>query len=276
MVSVSISGFCPVDVEAIYRSDGLNTHQHLKGDYTVEIVDGNKTIYITDFAGTQCVGKLPKNHTIVIEDNKIVYAKENISTSRLYYAPPEGLQPRTTYEEFFQAIHDAVKLRCTDDCWIAMSSGHDSGTIVASALCQGLSFKTLTVSAHEDMRVVDSRLALTNGVLINKWNKQREAHEVAAHNMQRLGGKVLLSGLGADEYLETKDYHLASTFFERTQHFYHDRGIQLRYPLLDPHVFFMYHALDPRLKGNKKPLKKFLQSLSFPYRKSEKIAFFLN
>lgn len=276
MIDVKITGFCPVNVKEIYLSEGLNTHKHLKGDYTVEIVDGKKTIYITDFAGTQCVNRLPKNHTIVIEDNKIVYSKENIQTSRLYYDPPEGLQPRTTYDEFFEAINEAVKLRCTPNAWIAMSSGYDSGAIAASALSQGLSFKTLTVSAKEDMRVVDNRIALTKGILINRWHKSREAHEVAAHNIRRLGGRVLLSGLGTDEYLETKDYHLATTFFERTQHFYTNRNIQLRYPLLDPHVFFMYHALDPRLKGDKKPLRKFLQSLNFPYRKKYKIPFHLS
>ena len=277
MLKIKVEGFCPVDIEEIYISEGLDTHYHLKGDYTVEIVDGNKTIYITDFAGTQCVGKLPKNHTLVLEGNKIVYAKENLTTSRLYYDPPDGLRKRTTYDEFFAAIHKAVKLRCTPNSWIAMSSGDDSGSIVASVLSQKLPFRsTITVKANEDMRVVDKRLSLTKGLLIDKWNENREAHEVVAHNIRRFGGRVLLSGLGSDEYLETMDYHLASTFIERTQHFYHDRNIQVRYPLLDPNVFFMYHALDPRLKGDKKPLKKFLQSLGFPYRKKEKIPFYLN
>jgi len=271
-LNIKIHGFCPFDIEQIYLSEGLYTHNHIKGDYTIEIIDGNKTVYITDFAGTQTFNKLPRNSTLVVQNNEIIYYKENIEISSLFYKPPQGLKPRSTYDELFQAIDDAVKLRCVDDPWITMSSGHDSGVIVASALSQGLEFRTLSVKAKEDMRVLDLRLKLTKGVLIDQYKETKEAHEIAADSLTSC--KTLLLGLGADEYFDTRDYQLATTFFRESSHYYRKHGIQLRYPLLDPHVFFMYHTLVPQLKDrDKKPLRKYMQSRNFPYRTKGKISF---
>jgi hypothetical protein len=277
-LDIKVYGFCPFDVKEIYLSEGLDTHRHLKGDYTIQIIDGDKTVYITDFAGTQTFNKLPRNSTIVVQNNEITYCRENIEISSLYYKPPQGLKPRNTYDELFQAIDDAVRLRCVDNPWITMSSGHDSGVIVASALSQGLQFSTLSVKAKEDMRVLDQRLKLTEGVLIDECDNTKDAHQVTAESLGApwRSCKTLLLGLGADEYFDTRDYQLATTFFREASHYYKDYGIELRYPLLDPHVFFMYHILEPQLKDhNKKPLRKYMQSKNFPYRKKEKIPFYL-
>jgi asparagine synthetase B (glutamine-hydrolysing) len=274
MLDIKVHGFCPFDIEQIYLSEGLYTHNHIKGDYTIEIIDGNKTVYITDFAGTQTFNKLPRNSTLVVQNNEIIYHKENIEISSLFYKPPQGIKLRGTYDELFQTIDDAVKLRCIDDPWITMSSGHDSGTIVASALSQNLKFNTLSVKAVEDMKVLNSRLWLTEGILIDEYDDTKEAHEVAADGLAQHGCKTLLLGLGADEYLDSQDYQLATTFFRESSHYYHKHGIQLRYPLLDPHVFFMYHALEWQLKDkDKKPLRKYMQSRNFPYRTKDKISF---
>jgi hypothetical protein len=278
-LDIKIHGFCPFNVEEIYLSEGLNTHKHLNGDYAVEIIDGDKTVYITDFAGTQAFNKLPRNSTLVVKNNEIIYHKENIEISSLFYKPPQGLKPRGTYDGLFQAIDNAVKLRCQDDPWITMSSGHDSGVIVASALSQGLEFHTLSVKAKEDEDILNQRIRLTNGVLIDEYEGDKQAHEIAADGLDLGCGrcKTLLLGLGADEYLDSRDYQLATEFFRGSSHYYHKHGIQLRYPLLDPHVFFMYHILEPRLKynENKKPLRKYMQSKNFPYRKGKKIPFYL-
>jgi asparagine synthetase B (glutamine-hydrolysing) len=275
-LDIKVYGFCPFDIEQIYLSEGLYTHNHIKGDYTIQIIDGNKTVYITDFAGTQTFNKLPRNSTIVVQNNEIIYHKENIEISSLYYKPPQGLKPRATYDELFQTIDDAVRLRCVDNPWITMSSGHDSGVIVASALSQNLKFSTLSVKAVEDMRVLDQRLKLTEGVLIDECDNTKDAHQVTAESLGapwRLC-KTLLLGLGADEYFDTRDYQLATTFFRESSHYYKSHGIELRYPLLDPHVFFMYHILEPQLKGHdKKPLRKYMQSKNFPYRTKGKISF---
>jgi hypothetical protein len=276
MLDIKVYGFCPFDIEQIYLSEGLNTHNHIKGDYTIQIIDGNKTVYITDFAGTQTFNKLPRNSTIVVQNNEIIYHKENIEISSLYYKPPQGLKPRATYDELFQAIDDAVRLRCVDNPWITMSSGHDSGVIVASALSQNLKFSTLSVKAVEDMRVLDQRLKLTEGVLIDECDNTKDAHQVTAESLgaPRRLCKTLLLGLGADEYFDTRDYQLATTFFRESSHYYQSHGIELRYPLLDPHVFFMYHVLEPQLKDHdKKPLRKYMQSKNFPYRTKGKISF---
>ena len=274
-LDIKVYGFCPFNIEEIYLSEGLDTHRHIKGDYTIQIIDGYKTVYITDFAGTQTFNKLPRNSTIVVENNEIVYYKENIEISELYYKPPQGLNLRPTYDELFQAIDDAVKLRCNDS-WITMSSGHDSGVIVASALSQNLNFNTLSIKAKEDMRVLDQRLKLTNGILIDRYDDTQHAHKIVADGLTQYSCKTVLLGLGADEYFDTRDYQLATAFFKEASHYYQSHNIELRYPLLDPRVFFMYHALEPRLKyRDKKPFRKYMQSRNFPYRKDGKIPFYL-
>ncbi len=278
-VKVEVHGFCPFDVEEIYLNEGLDTHNHLKGDYLIKILDKDKTIYITDFAGTYCAGKYPRNSTIVIQNNEIVYHKENVVTSALIYAPPQGIPKTNSYDRLFDAIDEAVKLRCQDSPTATMSSGHDSGTIVASALHQKLPFSTLSVSAHEYRDILDKRILITNGMLVDKWKENSDSHEVAAHNLAKIGCHAIISGLGADELLMTNDFQLLSLFLEDSNVHYHGHGIQTRYPLLDPTVYFEYWSLRPDLIGNKvqkKPLMEYMKSRNFPYTTEKKVAFYLN
>jgi hypothetical protein len=278
MLEVNVYGFCPVNVKEVYISEGLNTFRHLKGDYMIKILDGDKTIYITDFAGTHCAGKYPRNSTIVIENNEIVYHKENVITSTLIYAPPFGLEKYNSYDRLFEAIDRAVALRCQDSPVATMSSGHDSGTIVASALHQKLSFTTLSVTAHEYKDVLDKRILMTNGMLVDKWDTDN-SHQVAADNLAKIGCTAIISGLGADELLMTKDFQLLTVFLEDSHPRYHSLGIETRYPLLDPEVYFEYWSLRPELIGDpvkKKPLMEYMKSRGFPYTTEKKVAFYLN
>ena len=59
MLDIKVYGFCPFDIEQIYLSEGLNTHNHIKGDYTIQITDGNKTANITASAGIKTVNDQP-------------------------------------------------------------------------------------------------------------------------------------------------------------------------------------------------------------------------
>ncbi len=278
-VKAEVHGFCPFDVEDIYLNEGLDTHNHLKGDYLIKILDRDKTIYITDFAGSYCAGKYPRNSTIVIQNNEIVYHKENVVTSALIYMPPQGIPKTNSYDRLFDAIDEAVKLRCQDAPTATMSSGHDSGTIVASALHQKLPFSTLSVSAHEYRDVLDKRILITNGMLVDKWKENSDSHEVAASNLAKIGCHAIISGLGADELLMTNDFQLLSIFLEDSNVHYHGHGIQTRYPLLDPTVYFEYWSLRPDLIGNKvqkKPLMEYMKSRNFPYTTEKKVAFYLD
>jgi asparagine synthetase B (glutamine-hydrolysing) len=279
MLEVVVEGFCPYDVKEIYLSEGLNTHNYLRGDYFIKIYDRDKTIYITDFAGSYSAGRFPRNSTTVIKNNEIVSYKENVILSPLIYSPPTGVKRKISYDRLFEEIDSAVALRCQDSPVATMSSGHDSGTIVASALHQKLSFTTLSVSAHEYEDVLTKRRLLTNGMLVNEWDEGQDSHYVAAVNLSKIGCKSIISGLGADEVFTTDDYQLLSSFLKESQKYYHSFGIQTRYPLLDPEVYWQYHALSQDLIGkynDKKPLVEYMKSRNFPYTTEKKVAFYLN
>jgi len=249
-IRVTVYGFCPVEnIKAIYKTEGLNTHKSLIGDYTVMIKDGSKTIYITDFAGTHCP----------------------------MWFPPQGLSQRYNYDAFFKAIDDAVKLRCTDRPVIAMSSGHDSGCIVASAIKQNLEFDIITITAKEKRDIIGHRAKYieersdANINVISLWETTQNGHEIVA---KHIPNRVLLSGLGADEVLTTADWQLCEEFLKQAQETYID--IDVRYPLLDYDVFREWHRLIPELKGymtSKLPMTKYLEQLDFPYNKGRKIPF---
>lgn len=276
---VKIYGFCPVNVKEIYLSEGLETHRFLKGDYTIKIDHGYRTVYITDFAGTQTPDIIPRNSTVVIDNNEIVYCKENNIISPMFYTRQDGgLCKKYSYDDLFEAIDTAVKIRYQDDSWITMSSGHDSGTIVASASSQNLPLNILSVSAHEDMELLNERLRITNGILVEKWNKNRKAHEVSAYNLNKHGCKNVLLGIGADEYFTNLDFQKATDFIKDCNHLYTKQyGIQLSYPLLDPNVFFAYHGLANEYKcahSIKVPLVEYMKSKGFPYLTKPKISFY--
>jgi asparagine synthetase B (glutamine-hydrolysing) len=279
MLEVVVEGFCPYDVKEIYLSEGLDTHNHIRGDYFIKICDEDKTVYITDFAGSYSAGRFPRNSTTVVKNNEIVYYRENVIISSLIYSPPMGKPRKASYDRLFEEIDSAVALRCQDSPVATMSSGHDSGVIVASALHQNLSFTTLSISGNEYEDVLTKRRLLTNGMLVTEWDVNHDSHYVAAMNLDKIGCKAILSGLGADEVFTTDDYQLLSFFFQESQRYYHRLGIQTRYPLLDPEVFWQYHSLSHDLIGRyseKRPLMEYMKSRGFPYTTEKKVAFYLN
>lgn len=270
-LEVKVKGFCPVDVKEIYIDAGLDTFRHLKGDYSIEIVDGNKTIYITDFCGTYSARQLPRNSTIVVENNKIVYKRDNMNLSSLYYSE---IPRSTSLDKFHEAIDEAVKLRCTGNPTIQLSSGQDSGTIVASALKQDLEFNTLTVTGLEDQDIIQQRLDLIpDHMVISEWDYSLQSHEVAAMNSPT---KIILSGLGADELYWSGDHQLLERFLYDSYSAYEKYGIEVRYPLLDYKVFVQFFLLeDNKSKKRKKPLTEYMRKVSFPYKPNVKVPFFL-
>lgn len=272
-LEVTVHGFCPVDVKEIYEDVGLETYRFLKGDYCIEIVDGDKTIYITDFCGTYSAQRLPRNSTIVIRDNKIVYKRDNLNLSPLYYSE---LPPVNKIDKLFEAIDEAVKLRCSDNPTIQLSSGQDSGTIVASALKQGFEFQTLSISGREDLDILEQRLSMVKDpIYITQWDDNLQSHEVAAQNSPT---KTLLSGLGSDELYWSGDFQLLERFLHDSYKAYEKYDIEVRYPLLDPKVYVQYFLLQngKYISTKRKiPLMRYMESVDFPYRKDLKVPFFL-
>lgn len=275
--SFVLKGFCPYDILALYDEFGLDVGKHLRGDFCIEIKDGNKTIYITDFAGTKCAGQLPRNSTIVVEDNRILSRTDNISITDLYYNPPQGKEKQHSYKNFFIALDNAIKFRCKDNPTIFLSCGHDSGSIVTGAIRQGLDFRTLSCEGREDMKIIKKRLLLSVSSKIiykNSYPKvlTNQSHSVLAINCE---SNVALSGLGADEFYSSTDTQLLEMFLKDSEKQYQKYNVEVRYPLLDPIVYKEYFCLDRSLRPTnpkKKPLIEYMNSIGYPvyagYKKS--------
>ena len=270
-IEVKIDGFCPVDVKEIYEAEKLETYRYLKGDYCIEIVDGDKTVYITDFCGTYSAKKLPRNTTLVVEKNKVVYKKDNVDVSPYFYHGPTRTH---NLDKLFIAIDEAVKLRCDPGSTLLMSSGQDSGTIVASALRQDLDFSTLSISGLEDQEILKKRLSLIKSSrLITDWPPGTDSHLVAATNCT---SDILLSGLGADELYWTGDFQLMEQFLYYSYKEYSKFQIEVRYPLLDSNVYVEYaKVLNGNLTARKKHLVEYMKANNFPHKENLKIPFYL-
>lgn len=280
--SFTLKGFCPYDILGLYEEYGLHVGKHLRGDFSIKIQDGYKTIYITDFAGTQSAGVLPRNSTIVVEKGEIVYRRDNINTTDLYYKPPQGKSKKKHYEDFIKAVDNAVKFRCTAKPFnkmttISLSSGHDSGTIVASALKQNLKFVVLSIVGQENLpclydrhRVIES-YNLSQKIVLKKDYKRNNAHAILASECLT---KILLSGLGADEFYRSGDFQLLETFLMDNYRYYEEYGIEVRYPLLDPDVYRNFYILNKDLRWPaKKPFELIMEKIQFPIYNGPKISF---
>jgi hypothetical protein len=285
--SFVLKGFCPYDILAMYDEYGLDVGKHLRGDFCIEIQDGNKTVYITDFAGTKCAGKLPRNSTIVVEDNQIVSRTNNISTTDLYYNPPAGKEKQHSYKNFFIALDNAIAFRCKNNPTIFLSCGHDSGSIVTGAIRQDLKFNTLSYIENEDPEVLNKRLRLNKE--FERWNDvgliskssikgkilENESHVVLASSCKT---NIALSGLGADEMYTSTDYQLMEVFIRDAEVQYNKYNIDVRYPLLDPIVFKEYFYLDKKLRPNnpkKKPFIEYMKSIGYPVYQGYKKSFII-
>jgi asparagine synthetase B (glutamine-hydrolysing) len=270
-LNIVVKGFCPVDVLEIWKAERLDSYRYLRGDYLVKITEDNKTIYITDFAGSQSPRQLPRNSTIVIENNEIVYCKQNWNTTKKYYIPPQGFERKSSFDDFFQAIDDAVALRCIDSPTITMSCGHDSGVIAASALKQNLKFNALSLRSIENEDVLEKRTKLVNGTILDGFT-EGSGHDFIVNF---ISDNVVISGLGADELYVTGDDELLAEFFADTIDLYASRGIEHRFPLSDYSVWKEYFSLDERVikKANKSPFKKYMEALDFPVHYGQKVSF---
>ena len=275
--SFVLKGFCPYDILALYDEFGLDVGKHLRGDFCIEIKDGNKIIYITDFAGTKCAGKLPRNSTIVVEDNQIISRTDNISITDLYYNPPQGKEKQYSYKNFFIALDNAIAFRCKDNPTIFLSCGHDSGSIVTGAIRQDLDFRTLSYDGDEDINILKKRLFLSSShkLIFRDLDSKlpdSESHSVLASNCE---SNVALSGLGADEFYTSTDTQLLETFLKDSEEQYQKYKVEVRYPLLDPIVYKEYFYLHKKLRPNnpkKKPFIEYMKSIKYPiyegYKKS--------
>lgn len=290
-MEIRVDGYmvCDGDIADIFKSEGVETHRYLRGDFLVTIFHQGTTTYISDFAGSQSYN-IPRNSTLMVKDNQIVHLSQNITTTDLNYVPPQGIHRAQDYDTLFEAIDDAVKLRVPNGPYtMTLSSGHDSGTIATALLRTGLdeNAEVLYAVGNEDMSVLNARLT--------QFNKTREfkesfeeiskycdphvsgGHYALAKNVQH---KIMLSGLGADELYVSGDFQLMRDFLRDAQRAYRQFGIQARFPLLDPKVYRAYHSLDYKLMNMerlsaKTPLFEYMKTEGFPVKLDGKSSFFL-
>lgn len=268
-----IHGFCPVDVPQIWEVEKLNTFRFLQGDFFIKIFSENKVIYITDFAGTYSSHTAPRNHTLVFENNQITHFQQNWETSEKFYEYPTGWKKKHNLDDFIEAVDTSVKLRCTDNPTITMSCGHDSGTIVASALKQKLEFETLSVLETEYKDTLMKRVEKTNGKIVTGL-KKGGGNEFLVNYIE---SSVVLTGLGADELYSCADDELLSLFFSKNQTLYQKYGIQLRFPLSDYNVWKEYFSLHKvyreMIRNPKAPFVKYMKQENFPIYFGKKLWF---
>ena len=106
-------------------------------------------------------------------------------------------------------------------------------------------------------------------------NKLKNVHTRAHYYLaENTSNKIVLSGLGADEYYISHDYELAEEFFIDASSQYNKFDLDVRYPLLDPNVFREYYLLstDLRRYPHKKPLIKYMETIRLPIWNGQKIS----
>lgn len=228
----------------LYQKHGIKFVEQLDGEYAIALYDfkNDTALFITDlFAtkpiwrnGLECAsyesgvgGHKIKANTI--EAVKISTGQELFSEQ---YHKWDWTQFKTSYDDCIEALKKAVLKRYKKDCFIGLSSGHDSGAI--ASILRGKDFKCYCVVASEDKDILNKRAELLDIEFVEVDLKKEEEHLNNAEEFfykieyasgiytgsykkdyaskalsaicRRAKGKVYLSGAGADEIIS--DYSL--------------------------------------------------------------------
>tara|TARA_S200002703_G_scaffold115052_1_gene100611 strand:+ start:4404 stop:5354 length:951 start_codon:yes stop_codon:yes gene_type:complete len=294
------------NVPLLYELYQLRLGEELRGEYYLEIIDGDRRISISNFGGTRSTGMVPRNSTIVTSTltGEILHYHQNLNTSFIHYAPPQGVVKKPHYEDFFEAIEVAILKRIPkqEDIYVFLSSGHDSGIITSALINCDVPFKVLSIVGNESTEVLESRWNYlrdseiegtkigTNGPFDKKKYRQYEkqyrkdgftepfkevcSHYIASKHLPE--GSVLFSGLGADEMYVSRDDELLNRFLTTSKTVYDYFKLDVRYPLLDYEVFKEYYSLEPQLRRRwKQPFEKYMQQIRFPVNNGNKVGFYV-
>lgn len=286
---------------AQFYADG-NTFAEIEGDFYIKIIDHDKkkVLHISDFAGTHSSRFMQRNSimTFTLDGEPISLSETNPSKRFRFYC---GKAPviRKDYDHFFDAVERAVKIRHEKDCVLALSDGHDSGAICASIIKQNLSCSVVTALSSEDAGIVRRRISMIkkqNDValflplvknskdltrLINEIKSEMNVDKNHASNIlshyvlaKAIQNRVLLSGLGADEFYVSGYHQLLLEFLRDSQYAYEHFNVSARFPLLDYNVFSEYFNLHGSIKsGYKKPLSEYMKTINLPCNFGEKHSF---
>lgn len=274
------------NIEELYNSYGAKLGEYLRGDFYLELfISDNEIIRISDFGGAYCAGVFPRNTTMVFKDGNPIESFPTHNTTRWgYYEPPQGL--RVTYEDcgdLFAAIDNAIAIRSENGAVIPLSSGHDSGCIAAGCDNQ---YDTITFVGNENYIVLDERLSLVPGdikvfnyhTLEHKSQLQDTYGTSNSHYLvaKECEGKVILSGLGADEFYVNGDLDLMNEFLTESMKHYNQFDCNIRFPLLDPLVYKAWSLLKGKIKqGHKQPFEEYIKHKQYPAATKDKVGFYI-
>jgi asparagine synthetase B (glutamine-hydrolysing) len=152
----------------LYKKYGTDFPKYLDGEWAIALYDFGKNlaVFSTDlFAtkplwrnGLECAsyesgvgGKKIKANTI-----EIIHFNGRKETKEIYAW--DFVQHKETYDDWIDAFSKAVKKRATNNCFIGLSSGYDSGALACELQKQHIDFKSYIIQGKEDINVLDERM----------------------------------------------------------------------------------------------------------------------
>jgi asparagine synthetase B (glutamine-hydrolysing) len=298
MIKIVSKGFLHnnPNLEELWATYGNRMGKHIRGDFFITVSHHELTTYISDFGGAKCAGYFPRNTTLTIDQNhKVVESFDTISTTSWgHYDAPQGLDRKKDYHDLFKAIDNAVLIRVPNDSVpvVALSSGHDSGSIACSLNKQDVIYDVISCWGNENKEVLQERLNLVTGSSrMVDYHSQEDKEQVlkeldnllypdiaTSHYIisREIQNRVLLSGLGADEMYVSKDYDLMRQFLYSSSKAYEHFNVDIRYPLLDPIVYKEYRLLVPKLQRRiKQAFERYMVHNKYPVNKGPKVGFYI-
>lgn len=200
---------CLIDLYQMYSIDFV---KYLDGEFSIVIFDFNKNCVIisSDIFGTkplfygysngfvissiqrtikdnelinnEIITKLMPNMCIKFSmDNKII---ETTSVCKFYLN-----QFKSTYDDFYKALENSIIKRCklnndeTNEVFITLSSGYDSGIIDLILKNKQIKYSSYTIEAKENLDILNKRINKKNNTFIKlTYNEYSESKEYVKNN----------------------------------------------------------------------------------------------
>lgn len=244
----------------LYKKYGVDFPKYLDGEWAIALYDFNKklAVFATDLFATKPIWRrglecasyksglsqppTQPNNLLrsVVEPRKmpankieVVYFNGTESTKNVY--DWDLNQHKNNYDDWIVSFEKAVKKRVSNNCFIGLSSGYDSGAIASCLSKLDLKFKAFIIEGKENKDILSQRMELVKDFeYIDStedydteidWVKnriepfkyiggegsiQKDKASLALSKICRLahseGRKVYLSGQGSDEIIS--DYSL--------------------------------------------------------------------
>lgn len=179
----------------LYQKHGVDFPKYLDGEFAIALYDFNagRAIFTTDIFATKPLWlsddgvasyqsgiggvKIPANTTVV----KNIKNGEEITHSVHDF---DFTQHKNTYDDWIDAFERAVAKRATDDCFMGLSSGYDSGAIALAMERNKAKFKAYSIVAEEDRETIEKRHErLTAGQILPLTGREYQETQVEIKNI---------------------------------------------------------------------------------------------